>query len=233
MVSEYTAYSLLNNYANSTEVRGYVDKYDFYIFPVVNPDGFVYTQTTSRLWRKNRQPGQSCVGTDINRNWASNWAVSGGASTDPCNETYKGASAGSTPEYKGLSAFNNAKQQSQGVKFFMDYHAYSQLWMSPYGYSCTAVAADQTEHNRISRGAVAAIKAVYGTSFAYGPICTTIYKATGSSVDYTYDVTKVKYSYTAELRDKGASGFLLPANQIRPTSEEMWAGIKYVLGAMV
>jgi murein tripeptide amidase MpaA len=36
---EYLAYNLLNNYANSTEVKSLVDKYDFYIFPIVNPDG--------------------------------------------------------------------------------------------------------------------------------------------------------------------------------------------------
>lgn len=92
MTAEYVAYSLLNNYANSTEVKSYVDKYDFYIFPVVNPDGFVYTQSTQRLWRKNRQPttGSTCVGHDINRNWNSFWAVAGGASTNPCDETFKG-----------------------------------------------------------------------------------------------------------------------------------------------
>lgn len=39
MTVEYLAYQLLNNYANSTEIKGYVDKFDFYIFPVVNPDG--------------------------------------------------------------------------------------------------------------------------------------------------------------------------------------------------
>lgn len=37
--AEFFAYSLLNNYANSTEIKAYVEKYDFYIFPVVNPDG--------------------------------------------------------------------------------------------------------------------------------------------------------------------------------------------------
>lgn len=37
--TEYLAYYLLTNYASSTEIKGFVDKYDFYIFPVVNPDG--------------------------------------------------------------------------------------------------------------------------------------------------------------------------------------------------
>jgi carboxypeptidase A4 len=39
MTVEFVAYSLLSNYANSTAIKGYVDKYDYYIFPVVNPDG--------------------------------------------------------------------------------------------------------------------------------------------------------------------------------------------------
>lgn len=66
----------------------------------------------------------------------------------------------------------------------------------------------------------------------YGPVCQTIYQASGSSVDYANDVVRSQYTFTAELRDTGRYGFVLPANQIRPTSEEMWAGIKYLLANM-
>jgi hypothetical protein len=55
---------------------------------------------------------------------------------------------------------------------------------------------------------------VNGTEFGYGPICSTIYTVTGSAVDYAYDVMGIKYVYTAELRDKGTYGFLLPPDQI-------------------
>jgi hypothetical protein len=55
---------------------------------------------------------------------------------------------------------------------------------------------------------------VYGTTFKYGPICSTIYKATGSSVDYTNDVVGAKYTFTSELRDTGNYGFVLPAGSI-------------------
>ena len=36
MVTEYMAFNLLSNYATNAEIRSFVDKYDFYIFPVVN-----------------------------------------------------------------------------------------------------------------------------------------------------------------------------------------------------
>lgn len=40
MVTEYIAYRLLGDYRAGDEgVREAVDKYDFYIIPVVNPDG--------------------------------------------------------------------------------------------------------------------------------------------------------------------------------------------------
>lgn len=39
MVSEYITYSLLEGYAGDEEVKNILDTYDFYVFPVVNPDG--------------------------------------------------------------------------------------------------------------------------------------------------------------------------------------------------
>jgi murein tripeptide amidase MpaA len=98
--TEYIAYTLLTQYGSNAAVTAVVDKFDFYITPVVNPDGFVYSQTTDRLWRKNRQTvsGNSCVGRDINRNWPYQWSVTGGASTNPCSETYKGKCLNAFPE---------------------------------------------------------------------------------------------------------------------------------------
>ena len=39
------------------------------MFPVLNVDGFVYTHTNSRMWRKTRRPNanSNCIGTDPNR----------------------------------------------------------------------------------------------------------------------------------------------------------------------
>ena len=43
---------------------------DWYIIPLLNPDGYEWSQTKDRLWRKNRRPppgNSSCAGVDLNR----------------------------------------------------------------------------------------------------------------------------------------------------------------------
>jgi len=52
-----------------------LDFYDWYILPVANPDGYEYTFTSNRMWRKNRSrnkelsfPMSLCEGVDLNRN---------------------------------------------------------------------------------------------------------------------------------------------------------------------
>jgi carboxypeptidase A4 len=204
MVNEYAAYQLLTSTDATT--AAFKNKYDFYIFPVVNPDGFYFTQNSNRLWRKNRQstPSASCIGRDINRNWAhKSWGQAQGASTSPCDEDYKGPSAGDGVETKALKAQLDSLAAGKGIQLYMDIHSYSQLWMYPYGYTCTG-----------------------------GPICNTIYQVSGDSVDYALENAGTKYSMTVELRDTGNYGFVLPANQIKPSGEEMWAGLAYLLKNM-
>ena len=95
--------------------------------------GFTYTQSTDRLWRKNRQTssGSSCLGTDINRNWNYQWSTPGGSSTDPCAQDYRGSGPSSAPENVGLTAFvNKLAQSATGLKLYIDYHSYSQLFMT-------------------------------------------------------------------------------------------------------
>lgn len=44
-------------------------QYFRYFLPVVNPDGYEYTHTIDRLWRKNRKGSGTCSGVDLNRNF--------------------------------------------------------------------------------------------------------------------------------------------------------------------
>jgi len=75
----------------------------------------------------------------------------------------------------------------------------------------------------VGKLAVAAIKATHGLTYRQGPVYTTIYPASGVLCDDVYKSAGVVLSYTCELRDTGASGFLLPPAQIIPNGQEIWA----------
>ena len=61
----------------------------------MNPDGYHYSRTVDRLWRKNRaHVDGACYGVDLNRNHDYNWAKRKGASTDPCSDVYAGVMVG-------------------------------------------------------------------------------------------------------------------------------------------
>ncbi|KAF4554509.1 Metallocarboxypeptidase A-like protein 1 [Elsinoe fawcettii] len=228
---EYFAYQLLTGYNNNAEVTTAVNKFDYWIFPIVNPDGFLYSQTTDRLWRKNRQTlsGSSCVGRDNNRNWPFQWSVPGGSSTDPCSETYRGQAAGDSPEIRGLVANVQALKAGRGIRLYIDFHSYGQYILTPVGYSCSATVSNQAAQNSLAAGAGSAIRAVSGTAYTTGPSCSTLYATSGSSTDYVGFTGSATYTFTYELRDTGRTGFVLPAAQIRPTAVETWAGVRYML----
>uniref|UniRef100_A0A8B9TIH9 Carboxypeptidase A1 n=1 Tax=Anas platyrhynchos TaxID=8839 RepID=A0A8B9TIH9_ANAPL len=181
-----------------------LDQMDIFLEIVTNPDGFVFTHTSNRMWRKTRskRSGSLCVGVDPNRNWNAGFGGSG-SSSSPCSETYHGPYANSEPE---VEAIVNFVKNHGNIKAFVSIHSYSQLLLYPYGYTTTPVAKE----------AVTALSSLYGTKYTYGSIITTIYQASGGTIDWTYN-QGIKYSFTFELRDTGRYGFLLPASQIVPT----------------
>ncbi|KAI8901670.1 hypothetical protein BC833DRAFT_617447 [Globomyces pollinis-pini] len=194
------------------------------MIPVLNVDGYSFSRNTDRMWRKNRQPNanSSCVGTDINRNFNSNWGDDDGASTEPCNPTYSGASAESAPETK---AWVNYMKGLSDIMSVLDLHSYTQKFMYPYAYKCGIKVPENDKFFTVSKLTTQSIQKVYGTQFDFGGICDTIYKVSGDSIDYSYDTLKAKYPIALELRDTGKYGFLLPPNQIIPSGEELLAGL--------
>ena len=71
-MSTYIIESLLTNDAD-----GFLDKLNFFILPSANPDGYEYSRSSDRLWRKTRSDHGSilrCKGVDGNRNWGFHFA---------------------------------------------------------------------------------------------------------------------------------------------------------------
>lgn len=50
-------------------------------------------------------------------------------------------------------------------------------------------------------------------------------QSSGSSVDYTYDILNITWSFGVELRDLGQYGFELPETEIQPTAEESFQAL--------
>ncbi|KAI1484856.1 hypothetical protein F5X96DRAFT_400310 [Biscogniauxia mediterranea] len=232
-VVEYITYQLIVGYENDTLVQGVLDKYDFYILPVVNPDGFVYSQTTDRLWRKNRQTraNTTAVGTDINRNWSVGFG-GGGSSADPASGTFSGYAAGDAPETAGLMALAQ-RLAGGGIKLYVDWHSYAQVILLSYGYTCSAFPGNLEAQLALAAGAAAAIAAApYNTTFDYGPGCLVLYQSSGNGRDYMTDAAGAEYGWGIELRDT-QYGFVLPPEQILPSGVEIWEGMRYIWGEFV
>ncbi|XP_065653400.1 carboxypeptidase B-like [Hydra vulgaris] len=216
------------------DVQLALSKYDFYLLPVFNPDGYRYTfgGSQQRLWRNTLSvnPFASCKGADPNRNFAYKWGEKG-ASNEPCKESYRGLSAFSEIEVKNVAGFLEKLAKSVTLKSYWNLHAYSQLFLTPWSYTTTD-ASDQDEFVRISKIFTDVVSRRYGTKYRAGSPANILYPASGGSIDWTYGYLGVIYSFALELRDNGSYGFVLPADQIKPTGEETTDAILAAINAM-
>uniref|UniRef100_A0A8C3SNF1 Carboxypeptidase A3 n=1 Tax=Chelydra serpentina TaxID=8475 RepID=A0A8C3SNF1_CHESE len=203
-----------------------LDSLNFYVLPVFNIDGYVWSWTQDRMWRKNRSKNSStnCIGTDLNRNFAAAWGTTGVISNDPCDETYYGPAPESEDETKAVATF--IRNHLSSIKAYLTIHAYSQMLMFPYGYTFHK-APNHDELTEVAKAAVEALSSLYGTKYEYGASATLIYPTSGSSEDWTYD-QGIKYSFAFELRDKGRYGFLLPESKIKSTCKETMLAVKSI-----
>jgi len=205
---------------NDADHADLLENLDWYILPCVNPDGYLYTQTNNRLWRKTRSPNEGgCVGTDANRNWGYHWGT-GGSSSDGCSDTYMGSEAFSEIETKNVRDW--LTNNKDAIKFYNNVHSYSQLVLLPWGYGY-----DEPDNvddlYALAEVSNDALYATHQKTYEIGCIPCLLYVASGGSLDWTLGELGIPYSYAMELRDTGLFGFLLPPNQIIPTGEEVWA----------
>ncbi|XP_053742037.1 carboxypeptidase A2-like [Synchiropus splendidus] len=221
----WTANKIATDYGHDTSLTTLLNQMDIYLLILANPDGYVYSHTNDRMWRKtrSRNTGSVCQGVDPNRNWDAGFGGPG-ASRNPCSDSYHGPSAHSEVEVKNVV---DLIKKHGNFKSFISVHAYSQLLMYPYGYSCNHVP-DMAELDAVGRAAVQKLTSLYGTRYKVGSICRIIYQASGGSIDWSYNMG-IKYSYAFELRDTGRYGFILPATQIIPTASETWLALKHIM----
>ncbi|XP_004521927.1 zinc carboxypeptidase [Ceratitis capitata] len=231
-ITSATATWLINELLTSTDekVRNLAENHDWYIVPVLNVDGFAYTHTTDRMWRKTRQPvdGSDCIGADPNRNYDSHWMENGGASSNPCDETYAGSQPFSEPEVKALADY--VASIKDRLNIMLAFHSYSQVLLTPYGWT-----KDPPENNddliAVAKAySDAVFELPYQTKYTYGATADVMYFASGACNDWAYSEQNISLSYTIEFRDTGRYGFILPPIQILPHCEDTLTGLLALVG---
>merc|ERR1719369_735236 len=218
---------LVTNYEQNKDI---VDNLNIHILPMANPDGYEYSRTSDRLWRKNRRRNSNgCYGVDLNRNWGFHWGESG-VSNNPCSDVYCGSSAFS--EIESINIKNYVESLNPTPVLGHCIHSYSQLWLWPYGYDYNAVPDNWQEIKKLAEDAADALYQVHGTYF--DPINSAdLYPAAGASDDWYKGGLGTRYAFTTELRDTGRYGFELPPEQIIPSGEELFAGMKVIFKKLI
>ncbi|XP_046578527.1 carboxypeptidase A1-like [Haliotis rubra] len=207
----------------------FVDKCK-YIVTVTNPDGYAYTHTSDRLWRKNRNTCSSIFGrgVDLNRNWDANFGGSGSSSS--CfSDTYHGSSVFSEAETRNIRDWVASIQSNEGpISAYLSVHSYSQYLLVPYGYAENTEPANTAEIRRITNLAKDAIKSLpYSKDYIVGTAPDILYVASGTSSDWARLNANIPYAMTYEMRpdSNDNAGFQLPESEIIPTGEDLWVSL--------
>ncbi|KAI3640931.1 hypothetical protein MIR68_001809 [Amoeboaphelidium protococcarum] len=209
-------------------VTEFLQHYEFAIAFHINPDGYEFARTQRRMWRKNRRANRDrSFGVDLNRNFDVFWG-NGGSSRSPWSDTYMGPSAASEPEVAAIQKFlTGLIQEGRNVTVGVDLHSYGQLIMRPYGYTMDDHP-DEEYNKQLGDSIRDAIASHQDGSRYKSQKSAGLYPVTGGFDDYMTEKINA-IGFTWELRDTGRYGFILPAQYIEPTCEEVWLGVKAMM----
>jgi carboxypeptidase T len=220
MATTCIADRLVRDYDTDPTIRAFVDSTDLWVVPIVNPDGYQYSWSTNRYWRKNRRERH---GVDLNRNFSVAWGGAG-SSGSKGSEIYRGEYAFSEPESIALRDLAKREQIAKHI----DFHAYGQLVMYPWNWTAKP-AKDRDLFAAIGDRIASAIFAQHGKRYSL-IAGVELYPSGGTQNDWMYGELGA-LSYGIELRPKGGSGFVLPPEEIRPTCDEGLAAVLALRGA--
>ncbi|KAF2862469.1 hypothetical protein K470DRAFT_11423 [Piedraia hortae CBS 480.64] len=226
----YLAYRLITAYGKIPDITHKLNEFDFVFIPTVNPDGYVYSWETDRLWRKNRQPTSSsfCTGIDLDRAFSYAWD----GPENPCSESYGGEEAFQAVESEQFASWaRNETEHNVNFAGIIDLHSYSQSILYPFSFTCEFEPPGLENLEELAYGLSRAIKRNSGHNYDVMSACEgnagTFAPAGGAGLDWFYHELHVPYVYDIKLRDRGTYGFLLPKENIVPTGREMFDALMY------
>lgn len=171
---------LLENYDTSDEVQYLVNNLEMYFVPMVNPDGYVYNETTDPNGggghRKNRRNvGTNNKGVDLNRNYSYQWGTTGASTTDFDDQSYAGTAPFSEAETQ------NMKKLVETHDFVLAFNAHTSgdLLLFPVGATNEEFAVDHDHFQLVGNHMTEENGFVAEKS-------STLYPASGDSDDWAY-----------------------------------------------
>lgn len=212
---------LSSEYDSNDRVRDLLDRVNVWLVPMANPDGYEYTFTDERLWRKNLTDndgdGEITLndGVDLNRNFGSRWGRDDeGSSGNFTSATYRGTAPFSTPENAAMRDFMRAHR----FKFLISYHTFSNLILYPNGWQVQTPSVDNeifvaqagTDDNP------AIVDSANGVGYDPG-VGADLYITNGDFTVWTYEALRIP-SYTVEISPgadeaNGNYGFEFPDDE--------------------
>ncbi|XP_045487057.1 carboxypeptidase B-like [Pieris rapae] len=222
-VALYTMHRLVEDLRN--EDKDLIQNIDWIILPVQNPDGYEFTHTNERMWRKNRSFNASisnCSGVDLNRNYDIFFGESN-ASQDPCAESFSGRYPFSEIETQIIRDILHAYLDR--IQIYMNIHSYGSYVL--YGFDNATLPANVARIHQVGASVGAQIdtkKLPEAYHYHVGNSYFVLYPASGTSQDYAQDIG-VPFSLTLELPDFQKYGFLVPPKYLPQINEETWMGI--------
>ena len=211
---------LTSNYGSEARVTNLLDTTEIWIIPVINPDGYQYTFTNERFWRKNLADldgdGEisSADGVDLNRNYAGTFGLDNeGSSPDPTSEVYRGPGPLSEPENVALADF----MDKHDFKFAVSYHTYGNLILYPWGWQVSTPSLDDGIY--LAQSGVDGNASIFDNivNEYYNPgVSAELYITNGAFAGFSYSQKGVP-AYTVEVTagwdDTGFYGFAFPDDE--------------------
>src|SRR5829696_6397287 len=210
-VSRRLMHHFVDDYGKDAEITNLVNTRELWFMPVANPDGYQYTFTTERLWRKNLRDNNADGtitngdGVDLNRNYDERWDYDNeGSSSEWSSDTYRGTAPASEPEVTAHQALIDRMK----FKFLVTYHSYGPLLLYPYGWQVKTPSFDDPLF--IEYTGTDANPAVPGFDPGVGA---DLYTTNGTTDDYSYSKTGA-LSWTPELNEGcEGCGFVFPDDE--------------------
>lgn len=183
---------ILENYGLDPEITFLIENRQLYFIPIVNPDGYLYNESThpggGGMWRKNRRAnGDSAV--DLNRNFPYMWGYDDyGSSPYIGDPTYRGPYAASEPETQAYMAFVD----EHNFVANLSYHSYAGLLLHPWGYNNTLPPDYSMYYEPFS------IYLSRDNNYPYGTPGDLLYNVNGCTFDWMYGDEEC-YSFSPEV----------------------------------